>query len=209
MKRSAKRCLTLLLSIYFFTLSNAAGAELIGADEWTSFGTTAIGQLNGINFTLTGLDDHGSPSQAISRVVSFNVSEDDFIAAPLTGVNEGLEFISSSDWVLNIEQPVDGLYLYIASWREGHYDFGQTYKFSGFGTGLTTLIQYDSSELDTKSRPFSSGILFFDGPIQTLSIEAVDAPNSFHLMTFAVVPEPSSLALFGLGSLLAIHRRLH
>lgn len=156
------------------------------------------GNLGDVDVTLTGFT-------ASALNYDFEVQGPDFAAAPLCSTAPTIEYSAESDWSASLSAPVDTLLVYAVFWRASGGD-PVTHQFdapftitSGFGEAL---VENGGTRLSLPATtPFHSGILRFDGPISSLSVDTNSTTFSRQVMTLAV-PEPSggsaSLAIFAL-----------
>ena len=199
------------LTAGFVVLLSAAGVEAtpIGAD-WTAVTpTTAVGTLDGISVSVTGLAREGGPNLLIS--VS-NLDGPPYTSAPLASAEVITYGGGVSNWTATFGQAIPDLRLYVSFWRGDistvsadvfSYAFDQPFiVLSGLADAS---ISGNTLSLADAPTPYHDGIIEFTGPISTLTVH-VTAPaspfSSDQRFTFGV-PEPSSgvLTLLGLAAL--------
>jgi hypothetical protein len=180
-----------------------ASAQLTPVD-WSSTGPgrTASGSAAGITFNMS--DFVATPLIEDPRYnTGFDYSGADYSVAPLGSSVNSLLYGGFSDWTLALSQPVPQLFLYVGAWRgniwDGQVDPATNYVFSqpftivsglsGASTSGNTLTLPD----DVSNGAYYNGILRFNGPITSLSVDSSMAFNGSLAMTFAV-PEPSMFA---------------
>jgi hypothetical protein len=164
------------------------------AVDWTApTGTTAEGTVGSIEITIEELG-------ATASLHAIDLTGPAFSAVPVAPDAEVLEYDTAADWTATLSEPVDGLLVYASAWRGDSAGVDPvTYRFDAPFTilsGLSTAtVSEDGSVLTLPDEEFHDGILYFPGPIASLSV-AGDAPSDVAQgLTFAVVgavPEPSA-----------------
>lgn len=172
--------------------------------SWTSTSTGSAGEIE------VALANLGEP---VLNPANYELQGPDFAAGPLCSTTPQIDYATGSDWSATLSAPVGALRVYAKFWRgtAGGVD-PVTYQFdapftieSGFaqasvGNGNTLLMLPTST--------FHDGILRFDGPIASLSVETNSTSNSQQAMTLAV-PEPDAAAgvVAAMACLVAMARR--
>ena len=204
-------CCGLIALVALLHPSLAPAGPIYTPADWTS---VATGTLDGVGFTMSGVS---GKFQGIDTILVAG-SDPDYAGAPLAAPSESanvefLQYAYSNNWTVTFDQPLaSGLMLYPLSWRGAltsnpDPDVGYT-----FSQPFTILSGMDGSSVagNTLTLPdgkFYDGVLQF-GPLTSLSVQTTNALNdSGQDLTFAVVPEPATLSLLALGSLVALRRR--
>lgn len=211
------KLLKFMPTIALLAFSGAASAVPVTWTDWTSItSTSASGVMDGINVSVTssvmnGVSQTGcgtnywtEPDPASPAYTGGTIDN-----APTACEQVGL----SSPTTVNVtfDTAIDNLYMALLSVgqpsRTVTYDFDTSFTVDSNGVGYwsrANLNQPGSYTLglgDTMSMNEVHAALLFDGPVTSLSFTT--APGEFwHAFTFGKaenVPEPSILALFGLG----------
>jgi len=143
-----------------------------------------------------------------------NLSGPDYSAAPLSASTEVAEYDTGSDWTATFSEPVENLLLYIVSWRGlAGGENPVTYSFNHSFTVLSGLSNSTVSNGDTVlSIPddvFEDGIIQFDGPKTSLTVDTNSDSENNQLLTFGLldsqpIPTITSVPTLSEGSLLAM-----
>ena len=121
---------------------------------------------------------------------SFNLSGSDFSAAPGSSSEEILDYRTNSDWTVTFDSPVDNLLLYPVFWRGTSaggpdpvtYTFNQSFTIL---SGLTNA-SVNGNTLEVPTTGFNSGIIQFDDPVTSLTLQTSATETNFQALTFAV-----------------------
>ncbi len=194
--------LGLVLSASLFPC-NAAPVGVV----WTD---ASSGTLDGIALTLANATN--------GFIDNVDLTGSDFSAHPLGADQQVISYAGLSNWTLTFSSPVTDLLLYTVWWRgiegqpssgtELRYTFDQAFVIDSGNAGATI----DGNTLVLPLVSFYSGVLRFPGTLTSLSVTTNSTTFSHQDMTFgldnaAAVPEPSGVALAGLGIGLAVLAR--
>ncbi len=177
----------LLLIIIFLATASHASAQAIPA-TWTSFdpiGDRVSGTLGPVNIAGTLLKD--------ARSFGFPLDGAEYALAPLPDpLTTFIAYKSLSPFKFVFSHPVKGLRLYVINWTPGTYSLDQPFTvISGF-TGVA------STGNPIVAGPANAiGVIQFDVPITTLNLTPTNPTDGFAEVHFAVVPEPTTLAITG------------
>lgn len=173
------------------------------AVDWS---TPSSGSAGTIDVTLADL--------AVPALDSGDLSGADFAAAALSASEDLLDYDVGSDWTATLSETAPGLLVYARSWRGTSAGVDPvTYRFDTPFTILSGLrdavVTEDGTLLTLPADGFHDGILFFPGPLASLSVDANSTASSAQQMTLAVVPEPGATAggMAALAVLMTLCRR--
>ncbi len=189
-------------------LTLEAGA-LVAAD-WDSVNGGTIGELE---FEVAGLAAQGENLAVIPGQDLVGPDYEPFAQSGVDTVAYGFNNL----WTMVLNQPVDQLYVYVDGWRGSILTAGDdpafTYTFDRTPQIVAGLdgaqVSGNTLILDDDFDSFYDGVLLFEGAtLLSLTVESTNATSqAVQRMTFALVPEPASLAVFGIGGLLLAGRR--
>ena len=160
---------------------------------WSSPGT---GVADGIAVTVTNLGGSG--------LDTFSLRGANFAAAEQCSSARSLTHATGSDWSVTLAPPTNALLLYAKFWRgSGAGVSPVTYQFSAPFTVLSGLtgatVSNGNTRLALPASSFHDGILRFNGPIASLSVDVDTLAAAEQATTFAVLPEPGLAVGLGIG----------
>jgi hypothetical protein len=152
------------------------------AVDWTT-PTTAM--ADGIAVALDGLSGPG-----LDR---FDLKGDAFRAAEQCSTAQVVTHATKSDWTLTLSAPARTLLVYVYGWRgPGAGVDPTTFQFDApftIRSGLAgATVENGGTRLSLPATAFHDGILRFDGPISSLSVDTNSNAIGEQALTFALVP---------------------
>lgn len=164
--------------------------------SWTS---PTTGSSDGIEIELLGLTS--------AAYTDLGFQEAAFSAGKLCSTARAISYDTGSDWTAVLSPPAGFLLLYARAWRgtaagaaPAVYQFDRPFTIL---SGLAeAIVSEDGTRLTLPDAGFHDGILRFEGPIESVSVDTSSTSASDQAMTF-VVPEPqagaaAAVAAFGL-----------
>ena len=194
----------LIVGLFYIALPEKGYSGIAIPVDWND-ATVTPGDLDGITVTLTGFLVLGPDVQ--------NLSGPDYSAAPLSASTEVAEYETGSDWTATFSEPVENLLLYIVFWRGvAGGENPVTYSFNHPFTVLSGLSNSTVSNGDTvlsiPDNVFEDGIIQFDGPITSLTVDTNSDSGNNQGLTFGLLDSPpiiiTSVPTLSEGSLLAM-----
>jgi len=196
-----------LFTIAALTVTTATGAAMVTAVDWQ---TENLGAIGPVSVTMSNI------STPFDDILTYhNLSNSNFSAAPLPAGSETIEYAENSNWTATFGAPVEGLLLYLASWRGNQttgIDAPSTYTFDRPFTilsGLQGVAKTGNTLTISESVAYAFGIVQFSGSVSSLSVVAnipLNDRNAQALTFAAPVPEPSTAALWCLAGLFSFRR---
>lgn len=217
----------LIFGLLLFSISASASALPVTWTDWDNITSTgATGNLGGVGVTVSSTILNG-PSQTDcgtnywTEPNSLNpaYTGGDLDTAPTNCEQIGIN--SATSVTVSFDQTINNLYMALLSVGQPNftvtYDFDTSFTVDSDGIGYWSFANggnpgpYSLGAGDTISMNEFHGVLEFDYPITSLSFTTNPGEN-WHAFTFGTtdVPEPSILALFGLGlaGLIGFTRRI-
>ena len=173
------------------TLANAAST-------FASYNTTTTGVLNGVGFTISGLDT-ASPTVKTGSFTGTNYND----AGSQSYVDFNQDFAPT--FTITFDSAVSNLEFYAYYLRGSNGDGYDSYTFSesfSVAAGMTGL-PVSGNTVDTSSTQFVNGILSFAGPVTSLTITTTgDTGEGF--AGFTMAQGAGSPAVPGIGGVAAL-----
>jgi hypothetical protein len=181
-------------------LSVSAPAHAFIVQDVTIWSSGSAGTIGTTSLNVAGLVD--------PMTVSVGISGSNYVP-PLSPPSVVVSrYRDNSDWTATFGNPINDLGLYLVGWRGGvNYTFNQTPTLiSGCSNGT---IAGNILSLSGSSSTLCNGILRFTGTISSLSVDSSKSVIGDQIgMTFATLPVPGPLSLFGAGAAYAWSRGL-
>jgi hypothetical protein len=151
--------------------------------DWT---TPTTGTADGLGVAVDGLSG--------PRLDRFDLKGEAFEAAEQCSTAQVIAHATRSDWTLTLSAPARTLLLYVYGWRgPGAGVDPATFQFDApftIRSGLTgATVENGRTRLSLPATAFHDGILRFDGPISSLSVETDSNAIGEQGLTFALIPE--------------------
>jgi hypothetical protein len=149
--------------------------NLIGEESFASYSSSNSGALNGINFTVSSLNQ--------ASVSNLNLNNPNWNSK---GFRPGIEYNATSpELTITFEAPVKNLnfYLYFLRGFAGGYEtytFSEPFVVTHGLNGLPTT----STTIDASNTGFASGIVQFENPVSTLTITGSGQADIFGIGGF-------------------------
>jgi hypothetical protein len=201
--RNSAACVAVLLAC---ACAPAASASAAFATWTAASGSTASGTLDGVSFTITGLDNAG--------LTTADLSGGYFSAYPGSSSQQALTYAEESNYTVTFATPIAVLYVYQDYWRPedlADYDFSQAISIAS-GDSNTTVV--GGTDLDaTNYNNFINGVVELTN-VTSFTVTQNFSDVSYQNLDFAgtagvATPEPGSLAVVTLGvAALLLRRRL-
>jgi len=152
------------------------------SQEGATYTTSTTGTLNGINFTITNINNLSDPYTA-----DYDLSVADYSSSPLSDQQACITFIADNDWTITFDSPIDNLLLYCRAWRTSETTFNHPFTILS-----STGLQNPNGNV-LASTSYADGIIQFSSSITSLSV-TIDqlTTNGLVAMTFGVNPTLSS-----------------
>ena len=204
-------CVVLLAAFVAGTFPATARAQLRATPvDWQ---TVTSGDLNGVRVTVTGFE-----TPLLQIISNRPYTDPAFSAAPLASA-EAIEYGAANDWTATFSQPVNDLVLYVDLWRGSFVGTPEPSTSYTFNRPFVVLSGLEGGSVsgNTLTLPsptgnnFHNGVIQFPGAISSLSVDAIPPAGviggSGQILTFAVVPEPGTMALPALALAATLCRR--